>query len=130
MKTFFVKDRSRLVDLYKWLATHEPPFKVELKHGNRRTISQNAFLWAVCYPEIIRQGGLDGWHNQDVHEFYLGEWSGWEELSGLGRKRVRPVRRSSVLSKTEFSDYIAFIQQRAAERGIFIPDPEPQDAEG
>jgi hypothetical protein len=53
----------------------------------------------------------------------LGEHFGWETLEGFGRKRMRPIRRSSKLSTMEFQDYVAFIQQKAAELGIVIPDP-------
>ena len=44
------------------------------------------------------------------------------------RKRMRPIRRSSKLSKTEFAGFIAFIQQRMAEHGIYVPDPEQEMA--
>ncbi len=88
----------------------------------RRSLSQNAYLFGVVYPALLAH--LDGWEADDVHEYFLGEHFGWETLEGLGRKRVKPLRRSSKLTKQEFSDYIAFIQKRAAEIGVFIPDPE------
>ena len=74
----------------------------------------------------MNEGGLkdQGWRNEDVHEYFLGEHFGWETLDGLGRKRMKPLNRSSKLSKMEFVDYVAFIQQKAAEMGIVIPDPE------
>lgn len=90
----------------------------------KRSESQNRYLWGVVYPTFTER--LDGWEADDVHEFFLGEHFGWETLEGLGRKRVKPVRRSSKLSKQEFSDYVAFIQRRAAGMGVFIPDPEEQ----
>jgi hypothetical protein len=67
---------------------------------------------------------LPGWDAEDVHEYMLGEWSGWEALEGLGRKRLRPLRRSSRLNKQEFADFVDFIQRKAAEHGVFIPDPQ------
>ncbi len=87
-----------------------------------RSQSQNRYLFGVVYPALLAH--LDGWEAEDVHEYFLGEHFGWETLEGLGRKRVKPLRRSSKLTKQEFSDYIAFIQKRAAEIGVFIPDPE------
>lgn len=101
-------------------------YAVEIKERKRgRTLQQNAYLWGVCYAEILRQGGesLAGWEAEDIHEYMLGEWSGWEELEGLGRKRLRPVKRSSTLSVTEFMDFVEFIQRKAAGLGIYIPDP-------
>jgi hypothetical protein len=91
----------------------------------RRSDRQNAFLWAVVYPSLLEgsNGMLDGWKATDLHEFFLGEMWGWETLEGFGRKRMRPVRRSSTMTKEEFSDYIAFIEQKALDMGIVIPEP-------
>lgn len=88
----------------------------------KRSEQQNRYLWGVCYAELCRV--LPGWDAEDVHEYMLGEWSGWETLSGFGKKRLRPLRRSSRLNKQEFADFVAFIQKRAAEHGVFIPDPD------
>jgi hypothetical protein len=88
-----------------------------------RSDPQNRYLWGAVYPTILAAGKLDGWSANDLHEYLLGEHFGWELVEGFGRKRQRPVRRSSRLNKQEFSDYVAFIQQRMAEHGIFVPDP-------
>lgn len=91
----------------------------------KRSDAQNAFLWAVCYPSILEGGGeaLRGWTANDLHEFFLGECFGWEVVEGFGRKRMKPLRRSSKMTKQEFSDYIGFIESRAADMGIIIPEP-------
>ena len=93
---------------------------------SRRSLEQNNYLWGVCYKTILEAGGetLAGWRDTDLHEYFLGEWSGWETLEGFGMKRLRPMKRSSNRTTTEFSDYIAFIHQKAAEMGVYIPDPE------
>jgi hypothetical protein len=104
----------------------DKPWQVTIeKYKKRRSNSQNAYLWGVCYPNILEQGGeqLAGWTKDDLHSYMLGEHFGWETLEGFGRKRMRPIRRSSKLSTMEFQDYVAFIQQKAAELGIVIPDP-------
>jgi hypothetical protein len=98
-----------------WMVTIEP-------YQRRRTEQQNRYLWGVCYATMIQH--LPGWRAEDVHEFMLGEHFGWEKLEGLGGIRLRPILGSSRLNKQDFSDHIAFIQQKAAELGIFIPDPE------
>lgn len=93
----------------------------------KRSEQQNRYLWGAVYPHILRAGGesLGGWTGEDLHEYFLGEHFGWEEVSGFGRRRLRPLRRSSALNKQEFADFIAFIQQRMAEQGIVVPDPDP-----
>jgi hypothetical protein len=57
-----------------------------------------------------------------LHEYFLGEHFGWETLEGFGRKRLRPLKRSSKLSTAEFAAFVDFIQRKAAELGIYIPD--------
>jgi hypothetical protein len=91
----------------------------------RRSLSQNAFLWGVVYPYIIEGGGeaLAGWQPEDLHEYFLGEVYGWEMLDGMGRKRMKPIKRSSRMTKTEFVDYLQAISERCAKLGIIIPEP-------
>lgn len=90
----------------------------------RRSNEQNAYLWGAVYPAILSGGGepLRGWTADDLHEYCLGEWSGWELTEAFGKKRQRPVRRSSSLNKQEFSDFIEFIRVRMIEHGITIPE--------
>jgi hypothetical protein len=91
----------------------------------KRTDAQNRFLFGVVYPSILEGGGeaLRGWNAMDLHTFFLGEHFGWEVVEGFGKKRHKPLRRSSKLTKQEFSDYLAFIEARCAEMGIHIPEP-------
>jgi hypothetical protein len=91
-------------------------------HVTKRSNSQNAYLFGVVYRTILESGELTGWTNDDLHEYFLGEWSGWETLDGFGKKRIRPVRRSSKLSTIEFMEFIGFIQEKMAGMGIYIPD--------
>ena len=87
-----------------------------------RSDAQNRYLWGVCYATIREATGHEA---EDWHEFFLGEWGGWETIDFMGKKRMKPLRRSSKMNKMEFADYTGFIQMKAAEQGIFIPDPEP-----
>ncbi len=91
------------------------------QHRRRRSEQQNRYLWGVVYERI--QAHLPGWDKDDIHEFCLGQWSGWEVLEGFGKKRLKPVKRSSGLNTVEFMDFVAHIQRSMAERGIDIPDP-------
>jgi hypothetical protein len=95
------------------------------EYRKRRSDEQNRYLWGCVYPAIISAGGeqLRGWTSEDVHEYLLGEIYGWETLEGFGRKRLRPLRRSSKMTTVEFSEYVAQIQQRMAVLGIYVPDP-------
>ena len=109
----------------------ETAFVVEVKPYKRaRSNSQNAYLWGVCYPTLLKAGGnaLDGWDATDLHEYFLGEHFGWETISGFGRMRMKPLRRSSRLTTAEFADYVDFIQRKAAEIGVYIPDPNEEFA--
>jgi len=100
----------------RWRITIEPYVK-------RRSNSQNAYLWGVVYPTILAAGNLGGWTAEDLHEFFLGEHFGWEQMEGFGRKRMKPIRRSSKLSTIEFNEYVAHIQRFMAEKGVYVPDP-------
>ena len=92
-----------------------------------RSLEQNAYLWGVCYKTILDHSLAEqGWRAEDLHEYFLGEMYGWQSLAAFGRKRIRPVHRSSNLKKSEFSDFIAFVHQKAAEMGVFIEDPREQ----
>ena len=90
-----------------------------------RSGAQNRYLWGVVYPAILEAGGeaLGGWTADDLHEYFLGEHFGWETIEGFGRRRMKPLRRSSKLTTMEFSDFVASIQRKAAELGIYVPDP-------
>lgn len=106
-------------------ALPDKPFVLDIReHKPRRTTDQNALLWAM-YAEIIKRGGeeLAGWDPKDIHEYMLGEHFGWTRLSGLGRTRVKPIRRSSQLNKQEFSDLVDFVVRFMAERGIVLDMP-------
>jgi hypothetical protein len=109
---------TRIVSLLSALAA-DTPLKVTIAEYKRtRSHEQNAYLWGVVYKTVCDH--LEGWSADDVHEYCLGECFGWETLEGFGRRRLRPVRRSAKLSTTEFSDYVAFIQRRMSEHGIYI----------
>jgi len=93
------------------------------EYRKRRSQDQNAALWGVAYKTLSDATGNDP---DDLHTFFLGEWGGWETVQVMGQVRRVPKRRSSKLTTVEFSDFYAFIQQRAAETvGVYVPDPDP-----
>lgn len=97
-----------------------------VEYRKRRSEQQNRYLWGICYKTIMEEAGeeLRGWTADDLHEFFLGEVYGWQETEGFGRKRLKPLRRSSKLDTMEFVDFVDYIQRFAAEHGIYIADPE------
>ena len=117
-------DRSESIDrLTQFLRQCSPdkPVRVEVcLHRKRRSNEQNRALWGVAYRLLSDETGNDV---NDLHEFFLGEYFGWELIDVLGQQRRRPVRRSSKLNTVEFSDFYAFIQRRSAEMGYYIPSP-------
>ncbi len=130
MQTFTLiagrKDSLRAAQVVQALAT-DKGWSIEIKEFKpRRSDQQNRYLWGSVYPQFLTGGGeaLAGWEASDLHEFLLGECFGWELLEGFGRKRVKPVRRSGKLNKTEFTAYVDFIQRKAAGMGIYIEDPQ------
>lgn len=121
---FFVAKASDRQRVHLALDMFETPCRVKISKGGKRSVEQNAYLWGVCYETILQHSLREqGWTRDDLHEYFLGEYHGWKTIEGFGRKRQKPIERSSGKSKTEFADYIAFIQQKAAEMGVYIPDP-------
>jgi hypothetical protein len=105
---------------------NEKAFQVQIEpYKRKRSTQQNAYLWGVCYPTILREGGeaLRGWDSEDLHRYFLIDHFGSEVIEGFGTKRHKPLRTSSKLSTTEFSDFVAHIQRKTSELGIYIPDP-------
>jgi hypothetical protein len=119
-------DRSRLIERIVGFLSALPveqAWKVEVaKHQQRRNDQQNRYLWGVVYAAFRK--ALPGWDADDVHEYLLGEWAGWEVIEGMGRKRMKAIRRSSRLSVQEFAEYVDFCIRKGAEHGIFVPEPE------
>ncbi len=90
-----------------------------------RSLSQNRLLWSL-YQQIIDRGGeaMQGWDRDDLHQFFLGNFHGWDKVKLFGQTRMRPMGRSSNLSKQEFSDYVDSIVRFMAERGVVLDLPE------
>ena len=107
----------------------DKPWRLEVsEYKPRRSDAQNRFLWST-YQRIIDMGGEDmrGWTKDDLHEFFLQHTYGTEIIDGLnGMEHIKPMRRSSRLSKVEFVDFVATIQRFMAERGVYLPDPDEE----
>jgi len=100
-------------------------WRVEIAlYRKRRSDQQNRYLWGVAYKALKDATGQPA---DDWHEYFLGEHFGWETVELFGKKKIRPIQRSSKLTTMEFMDFVDFIQSRAAEYGIYIPDPNEGD---
>jgi hypothetical protein len=90
----------------------------------RRTNPQNALLWSL-YADVLRQGGetLGGWTKDDLHEFALGSYFGWDKYEAFGMKKVKPKKRSSKLAKSEFSNFVEHFVMQMAQHGIMLKLP-------
>lgn len=93
-----------------------------------RSLSQNKLLWAL-YQQIIDRGGeaMQGWDKEDLHAFFLGNFGGWDKGKLFGQTRMRPIERSSVMTKAVFSDYVDSIVRFMAERGVVLDLPNEQE---
>jgi hypothetical protein len=123
-----VVDRTRyLAHIMRVLSSlpMECGFTLEVKKmASRRSLSQNRMLWAL-YEQIIERGGetMAGWEKEELHEFFLIECFGSEVLQMFGRKKLRPRRRSSKLSKQEFGQFVDFIVRFMARQGVCLDMP-------
>ena len=96
---------------------------------SRRTSTQNALLWSL-YEDIIARGGeaMRGFTKDDLHEFFLIDYFGSETRELFGRKKLKPLKRSSRLTKMEFSDFVEHIVRFMAEKGVVLELPGEQAA--
>ena len=95
------------------------------EHKPRRSEQQNRYLWSI-YGHILKVGGeeMRGWTKDDLHTFFLGEFSGWDKRVLFGRTRLVPVRRSSRMNKQDFTDFVDSISSFMAQRGVYVPTPD------
>lgn len=118
-----------LDELVAWNVTIEP-----VKH--ERSASQNAYLWAVPNKMI---SDATGYEVEEVHEYLCGQHFGWKDKrvpktprnpSGVESVPIRTTTtdergKRNVLTTTQFSDYVDFVQRFAAKKlGLVIPDPD------
>lgn len=97
-------------------------------YSKPRTCEANAYLWGVVYPTIVRElsGIADDWNELFCLEFF------GERSIELGATRiVKPIRTTTtdeagkrdVLPTAEFWRFVDFVRQRAAEGGVYVPEP-------
>lgn len=105
-------------------------YRVEIhEHRATRSELQNRTLWWI-YDNILKLGGatMEGWIDTDLHDFFLCEHFGSTVTVIFGRKKRKPIRRSSRLSKIEFAQFVDFIYSFMANEGVILPLPDPDMA--
>lgn len=97
-----------------------------------RSPQQNKALWGCAYKTLRDATGNDP---EDLHEYFCGEYFGWDIKEVMGAKKKKPKRTTTtdydghrdVISTIHLQDFYAFIQQRSAETvGVYVPDPNPE----
>jgi hypothetical protein len=99
------------------------------EHKPKRSLPQNALLWAL-YGDVIERGGeaMRGWNKDDLHDFFLIEAHGAERVTMFGRTKLRPTKRTSTMTKQELTDHIHFIVSFMAGQGVLLDLPDSEAA--
>jgi hypothetical protein len=95
------------------------------KARSKRSDNQNRYYWGVVV-EIVRQGLRDLGHRLDKDEvhYFLREKFNYKELVNEGTgESVKIPQSTTVMTKTEFGEYIEQIAQWSAEfLNVTIPE--------
>lgn len=100
-----------------------------------RSNEQNALLFGVIYPPIAQAMGYPVDGDNGIHAFMCGTHFGWVDRpvpktprnpEGVASFPFRSTTRNehgkrNVLSKAEFSEFIATVERIAAQAGVYIP---------
>jgi len=115
--------------LFTFLRAMDLKKPVEVRWGPpRRSNKQNRYLWGVVYKTLAE--GLSEAHKahitpDQIHRLCRQYFMPKEDIPGLNKTvdmSTTQLCRSG--NEDSFQDYVLQIQQLAAERGIYIPDPQ------
>lgn len=122
-----------LSDLYAFFASCEGKYiEITLKRArSKRSDAQNRYYWGCVVPIIqaaIKDLGTLMTRKEVHDEILKKKFLNYELLANInGEEICRKYKSTTELTKTEFSEYIAQIQQWTAEiLGVIIPDPNEQ----
>jgi hypothetical protein len=95
-----------------------------------RSDPQNNALFGVAYKTL---GEFTGYTAPELHDVFLRAYFGTVERELMGQVITRPRRTTTTdengarnkLSTIEFNAFYAFVQQKGAEIGCWVPDPDP-----
>jgi len=93
------------------------PVRNKKKRGN----PANAYHWCVIIKILCEETGNEA---EDLHEYLLGEYVGWVTHVILGKKKLKPARRSHDMDHETFENFNEYCRMFASrELGIIIPLP-------
>lgn len=108
------------------------PWKITVcEFRKERSDDQNSALWGVAYPPLME---FTGFTKEELHDHFCRAFFGEVEYEIMGMLRMKPRRTTTVdengkknkISTLEFMDFYAFVQQKGAEIGCYVPDPDPE----
>jgi hypothetical protein len=134
MEFFLNKQQGKITNRQKvaeaFTSLKDGYYLVSIKLKNSRSLPQNAFYWAVVVP-MVKKGFQDIGYNEVTsdnitHEILKAKFLRTEIGQETGYP-VEVIRSTAELTTVEFMEYIANIQQFAAEfLNVIIPDPNQQ----
>jgi hypothetical protein len=103
-------------------------WRIEIKeYRKRRSNEQNAYIHAVPLKLICDK---TGYTVEDMKEFLCGEFTGWDEYTVMGRKKVRPLKTTSQMDTHTMTKFIEWMQWWGSETlNLYIPSPNEWDGE-
>jgi hypothetical protein len=95
-----------------------------------RSADQNSSLYGVAYKALSE---FTGYTAPELHDCFLRAYFGEVEVEVMNRRFTKPRRTTTtdeagerkLLSTVEFNAFYKFIQQKGAEIGCWVPDPDP-----
>ena len=116
--------RARVIEHISGLNLNKPWRVTVEPHRERRSLNQNALMWAWVNRVAAHVHEATGQGNDEIHEFFKGQFLPWRviEIGGI----VETVPGSTKkLSKAEMSEYMNKIYAWAtSEMGLLLPLPE------
>lgn len=130
LKANAARDLTRVVACLSG-APKDKDVKVTIGEAKKdRSLDQNNALYGVAYKALSEFTGYTG---PELHDTFLRLYFGEVDRDVMGHKSRGPRRTTTtdeegkrrLLSTMEFMDFYRFIQQKGAELGCWVPDPDP-----
>ena len=130
-QTFTIAPGAHLGRLIALLQASTRTLKVTIEDVTKeRSDAQNNALFGVAYKALSE---FTGFTAPELHDVFLRAYFGEVEktVMGVTTKKARRTTttdedgKRSKLSTVEFNAFYSFIQQKGAEIGCWVPDPDP-----
>lgn len=125
------RDLTRVVAVLS-AAPKDKDIKVTIGEAKKdRSADQNSALYGVAYKALSE---FTGYTAPELHDCFLRAYFDEVEVEVMGRRFMKPRRTTTtdesgnrkLLSTVEFNAFYKFIQQKGAEIGCWVPDPDPR----